>query len=133
MTARLARGTVLAGFLVAALGALGVIFGERPHLDFDDLDPWLVVYAVGLLTGLGAIPFLLHARYTSRTDDLDRRWELALIAWGGLAFAGVAAFVVVGLLAGLGAASAVGSLAIVGAVACGLVVAGLAILIVTTG
>ena len=133
MIARLAGGFVLGGFLIAALGALGVVLGERPHLDLDDLDPWLVVYAIGLLTGLGGIPFLFHARYSLRTDDPDRRWELALIAWGGLAFAGAAGFVVAGLLAGLGAASAVGSLAIVGAVACALVVAGLAILVVTTG
>ena len=133
MSSRSAGIVVLGGLLVAALGAVGVIVGARPHLSFDRLDPWLVVYALGLLTALGALPFPLHARYEARVEDRDRRWELALTAWGGIAALGATAFVLLGLIAGFAAASASGSLAIVGAGACGLVIGGLAVLIVTTG
>jgi len=133
MSTRAAGVVVFGGLLVAVLGALGVTLGDPPHLSFDRVDPWLIVYALGLLTALGALPFPLHAHYTARSEDRDKRWELALTAWGAIALAGFAGFVLVGLIAGFGAASASGSLAIVGAGACGLVVAGLAVLIVTTG
>ena len=133
MNSRTAGLVVLGGVLVAALGALGVVLGDEPHLGFDHLDPWLIVYALGLLTALGALPFPLHARYAARVEDRDKRWELALTAWGGIAAVAATAFVLLGLIAGFGAASASGSLAIVGAAACGLVIAGLGVLIVTTG
>ena len=133
MSSRSAGIVVLGGVLVAALGAIGVILGDRPHLSFDRFDPWLVVYALGLLTALGALPFPLHARYVARVKDRDKRWELALTAWGGIAALGATAFVLLGLIAGFAAASASGSLAIVGAGACALVIGGLAVLIVTTG
>jgi hypothetical protein len=133
MTSRGAGLLVFAGLLVAGLGALGVAVSDGPHLGFDHLDPWLIVFALGLLTALGALPFVLHARYEMRTEDRDRRWELALTAWGAIAATGAVGFVLFGVVAGFGAASASGSLAIVGALACSLVVGGLAVLIVTTG
>jgi hypothetical protein len=133
MTSRSAGLVVLGGVLVAALGAAGVALGDEPHLGFDDFDPWLIVFALGLLAALGALPFPLHARYAARTEDRDKRWELALTAWGGIAAVGAVGFVLLGVLAGFAPASASGSLAIVGAGACGLVIGGLGVLIVTTG
>ena len=87
MTARVAALVAFGGVLVAVLGAVGVALGDKPHLSFDRLDPWLIVYAIGLLVALGALPFPLHARYEARTEDRDKRWELALTAWGGIAIA----------------------------------------------
>lgn len=133
MTTRATALTALGGVLVATFGAVGVALGDERHLGFDRLDPWLIVYAIGLLVALGALPFPLHARYETRTEDRDKRWELALTAWGGIALAGAAGFVLFGVVAGFAAASASGALAIVGVSACGLVLAGLAVLIVTTG
>lgn len=133
MSSRGAGLVITGGVLVACLGALGVALGDGPHLSLDGLDPWLVVYAVGLLAALGAMPFPLHERFTSRTDDPDMQWEIALTAWGGIAVAGAIAFVILGLVAGFGAASASGALAIVGLAECALVVGGLVTLIVTTG
>ena len=118
------RVALLAGVLVAALGAIGEVSSEDPELSLSSLDPWLVVYALGLLVALGALPFLLHERMAARTDDRDRRWELALVAWGGIALLGVVAFLLLGLALGFNRDTAEGALAIVGVVACGLVVAG---------
>lgn len=121
MNARLA---LLAGVLVATLGAIGEAASEDPGLGLGSVEPWIVVYALGLLIALGALPFLLHERMAARTDDRDRRWELALVAWGGIALLGAAAFLVLGLALGFDPDSAEGALAIVGLGACGLVVAG---------
>jgi hypothetical protein len=133
VSARPAALALLGGILVAALGTLGVALDDGSRLGVDALDPWLVVYAIGLLVALGSLPFLLHERYTSLTDDRERRWELALAAWGGIALAGAVAFVLVGVVGGFGTDTAPGSLAIVGIAACGLVVGALATLILTTG
>ena len=70
---------------LAALGAIGEASSEDRELSLGSLDPWLVVYALGLLVALGALPFVLHERMAARTEDRDRRWELALAAWGGIA------------------------------------------------
>jgi hypothetical protein len=123
---------ILGGFLVAGLGALGVALGDPPHLDFGGLDPWLVVYAIGLLAAFGAMPFPLHEHFATRTTDRDKRWELALTAWGGIALAALAAFVILGIAGGFSAASASGSLAIVGIAECALVIGGLVTLIAST-
>jgi hypothetical protein len=133
MTHRGVALVLLGGLLVAGLGALGVAMSDGPHLGFDHIDPWLVVFALGLLTALGALPFVLHARFEARGEDRDSHWELALTAWGAIAAAVAVGFVLFGVLAGFGASSASGSLAIVGAGACALVVGGLGVLIVTTG
>lgn len=132
MDARAAWLTVLAGVLVAALGALGVAASDGARLTLDSLDPWLVVYALGLFAALGALPFGLHARFSRRTEDRERRWELALSAWGGVALVGALGFLLLGLAGGFGSASATGALAVVGLGACLLVVGGLAVLFLST-
>lgn len=124
MSARSARIALLAGALLAALGAVGVATSDEPELSLSSLDPWLVVYALGLLVALGALPFVLHERMAARTDDRDRRWELAVAAWGGIALIASAAFLVLGLALGFDPDTAEGALAIVGLAASGLVVAG---------
>lgn len=132
MDARPARLALVAGLLVAALGAVGVTSSEEPHLALDALDPWLAVYAIGVLTALGAAPFIFHFRYGATTEDRDRRWELALSAWGALALAAGIGFALLGVALGFSAASASGALAIVGLSACGLVLSGLAMLVLAS-
>lgn len=124
MSARPARTALLGGVLLSALGAIGVGASADPELSLSSLDPWLVVYAIGLLGALGALPFVLHESLAGRTDDRDRRWELALVAWGGIALVAAVAFLLVGLVLGFDPDTAEGALAIVGLGACGLVVAG---------
>lgn len=132
MDARAAWLIAGGGVLVAALGAIGVASSDAPHLSLDSLDPWLVVYALGVLVALGGVPFILHARFVARTEDRDKRWELALTAWGGVALIGGVGFLLIGLALGFAAASASGAIAIVGLAACGLVLAGLVLLVLSS-
>ncbi len=64
------------------------------------------------------MPFALHARFALRTDDRERRWELALGAWGGIALIGAIGFLLLGIAAGFGSAAASGALAVVGLLIC---------------
>jgi hypothetical protein len=122
-----------AGAGIAALGIVGVALGDGPYLSLSELSPWLVLWAVGLFVLLGCAPFALHARIAAGTEDRDRRWELAVVAWGGVALVGVAGFGVISLLEGFEATSALGAIALVGLAECCLVVASVAAVMLTTG
>lgn len=123
----------LAGAGVAALGLIGVALSDGPYLSLSELSPWLVVWAVGLFALLGCAPFALHSRIAAGTEDRDRRWELAVAAWGGLALAGAVGFGLIALLEGFAGSGALGAVALVGLVECGLVVASVAAVMLTTG
>jgi hypothetical protein len=133
MSARASLQLAVAGLVVAALGAIGTASGEEPHLSLGDLDPWLVIYALGLMLALGTGPYGLYDRFAGRIEDKNARWDMALSVWGGIALAGVVVFVAIGLIGGFAAASLTGALAIVGAAVCGLVVGCLAVAMVAGG
>ena len=133
MTARSAALLALAGGLVAAFGAIGVAAGEDPHLSVRHLDPWLVVYAIGVLLALGSGPYGIFDRLGGRIEDRDARWDMALSVWGGCALVAGLLFVAVGLIGGFDPATAAGALAIVGAGTCGLVVGTLLVVVLGTG
>lgn len=118
---------------LAALGLLGVLLTDGPYASLDELNPWLVVWAVALLALLGLAPFALHRRIAARTVDHDRRWELAIVAWGGMALGGVLCFGAVAVGEGFGTGTAAGAIALVGLVECALVVGAVALLMLTTG
>lgn len=133
MSARTALLLALAGAAIAGLGAAGVAGGEEPHLSLDDLDPWLVVYAIGLIVALGAGPYGLYDRFAGRFEDKDARWDMALSVWGGIALVAGVCFVALGALLGFAPATASGALAIVGAGVCALVVGSLLAVMLGTG
>lgn len=133
MSARSSLLVALGGILVAALGAIGVSTSGGTHLSFGDLDPWLVVYGIGLLVALGAGPYGLYERFTDAASDRDLRWDVALSIWGGIALVAGLAFVALGLLAGFAPADASGSLAIVGVGACALVIGTLLLFVLGMG
>lgn len=110
----------LAGVAVAAIGAIGVVAGQQPHLSFSELDPWLIVFAVGALVALGAAPYAIFDRH-SGIEDEDERWDRALTVWGGCALLVGLGFIALGLIGGFDPATASGSIALVGAGACALV------------
>lgn len=118
---------------LAALGLLGMLLSDGPYLSIDELSPWLVVWAVALLVLLGLAPFELHRRMAARTPDHDRRWELAVLAWGAAALGGVLLFGALAVGEGFGTGNAAGALAVVGLAECALVVGAVALLILTTG
>jgi hypothetical protein len=101
-----------AGLAIVALVLAGTV--GPPYLSFERLNPWLVVYAIGLFAALFATPFVLHRR-TGGMLEADARWERALLWWGAVAAGALA----IGLLAGLPSGFASDSLAgSAGLVAC---------------
>ncbi|MFN8150545.1 MAG: hypothetical protein U0R24_05405 [Solirubrobacterales bacterium] len=118
----------LGGVIVAAIGALGVSSGDEPHLSFGDLDPWLVVFAIGTLIALGAAPYAIFERH-SGIEDEDERWDRALAVWGGFSLLTGLGFVAVGVLGSFDPASASGAIAWVGAGCCALVFGTLALFV----
>jgi hypothetical protein len=122
-----------AGAGLAAVGAIGTLLASGPYLSVSDgIEAWLVVYALGLFGLLLFAPFALHRRIAESEKDRDRRWELAVVAWGGVALAAGLAFGLV-LWLGPGTAEPFGALALMGLLECGLVVAAVLTLILTTG
>lgn len=133
MSARGSLMLALGGLFAAAIGAIGVSASEGPHLGLSDLDPWLVLYLLGLIVCLGAGPYGLFDRFGATKPDRDARWDLALSVWGGFALLAGLIFVGFGLIAGFDPASASGALAITGAGACALVVGALMLFVLSTG
>lgn len=120
MSARSLLLVGLAAAAIAAIGALGVISGEQPHLSFSALDPWLVVFAIGTLVALGAAPYAIFDRYEG-VENEDERWDRALAVWGGCSLLLGLGFIAIGALGSFDPATASGSIALVGAGACALV------------
>jgi hypothetical protein len=100
--------------LAAAAGA--------PYLSFDSVNPWLVTYAIGLFAALFAAPFLIHARMGGELES-DARWERAMLWWGAVAVAVLAASVICGLPSGFDTDALGGAVGIVGIVDAGLILA----------
>ena len=118
----------LGGVLVAAVGALGVASGDEPHLSFGELDPWLVVFALGTLVMLGTAPYAIFDRH-SGIEDEDERWDRALAVWGGFSLLTGLGFLAIGALGSFAPSSASGAIAWVGAGCCGLVFGTLALFV----
>jgi hypothetical protein len=83
-----------------------------PYLSLSGLNPWLVVFAVGLFAALFAAPFLIHASLGGWLED-DARWERALLWWGAACLLALVLGVALGAGSGFGADSLAGSLAAV--------------------
>jgi len=107
-------GAGLCGAALTLAGLVGIVGGSGPHLDLGRIDPWLIVFAVGLGVAYGALAFGLHDIASRRTDDPEKRWERALTVWGLVAFAAVVLFALLGAGAGFDPASAAGAIAVVG-------------------
>lgn len=118
-------GAGVAAASVPLAGAAG-----PPYLSLDAISPWLVTYAIGLFAALFAAPFLIHARLGGSLEA-DARWERALLLWGALAIVAL----VLGALFGVGgdfaADSLAGSLGAVTAAASVLVIATLAVWLIS--
>ena len=119
---------LLAATGVAAIGLAGMLGGDGPWISLGEIDPWSVVYAIGVFALLMVAPFALHRRIAEGSDR-DRRWELAVVAWGGGALAAAAGFGLVVALAG----GALEAAAAIGLIECALVVAAVAVLMLGTG
>lgn len=81
----------------------------QPYLSLGSLNPWLVVYAVGLFAASFACPFVIHRRLGGRLEA-DARWERALLLWGAVSLASLAAGFALGLAGSFASDSLAGSL-----------------------
>ena len=87
------------GSAVAAVSiGLAAVAGP-PYLSLAALNPWLVVYAIGLFAALFSVPVAFHAHLGGELEA-DARWERALLLWGLVALAALAVAVLVALAAG---------------------------------
>ena len=103
---------LVAGGAVAAV-AVGLAAADgAPYLSFERLNPWLVVFAIGLFTALFATPFAIH-RTIGGMLEADARWERALLWWGAVALAALALGLLLGLPSGFGSDSLAGSVGLV--------------------
>lgn len=114
--------TALASLLLAA--ATGA-----PYLEADGVNGWLVVFAAGLLAALVAFPFGLELRLRERYPDRDRRWEVALLIWGGAAIV----ILLVAFLNGFDTGDLAGAAGLIAAIEAGLVVATVGVWLLSGG
>jgi hypothetical protein len=122
-----------ASAVIAVVGGAGTLMAEGPYLSVSKgIEGWLGVYAVGMLGLLLFTPFALHRRIAASTSDRDRRWELAVVAWGGIALAAGVVFATI-LWVGPGPDEPLGALALISLLACGLVVVSVLTLMLTAG
>jgi hypothetical protein len=131
--ARILNYGAIASAGVALVGAIGTLLAEGPYLSVSKgIEAWLGVYAIGLLGLLLFAPFALHRRIAASTEDRDRRWELAVTAWGGIALAGCVVFALV-LWVGPGPSEPLGAIALTSLLACALIVGSVLLLMLTAG
>ena len=86
----------LGGGATAAVSILLAAAAGGPYLEADGVNPWIVVFAAGLMAGLIAFPFGFEVRLRERYPDRDKRWEASLVVWGVVAGALLAAGLAVG-------------------------------------
>jgi hypothetical protein len=117
-------GGAIALVSLALAGAAG-----EPYLEADGVNGWLVVFAAGMLAALIALPFGLELRLRDRYPDRDRRWELALLIWGGLA----AVLLVVSFVAGFDTGTLGGAAGLIAAIEAGLVIVTIGVWLLSGG
>lgn len=118
-TGRVAALLAVGGGATAVVSLLLAGAAGQPYLEADGVNGWLVVFAAGLLAVLVAFPFGIELRLRERYADRDRRWEVSLLVWGGLA----AAILVIAFLAGFDTGTLAGAAGLIAAIEAGLVVA----------
>lgn len=118
-TRRVAALLAVGGGATAVVSLILAGAAGEPYLEADGVNGWLVVFAAGLLAALVAFPFGIELRLRERYADRDRRWEVSLLVWGGLA----AAILVIAFLAGFDTGTLAGAAGLIAAIEAGLVVA----------
>jgi hypothetical protein len=107
--------------LAAATGA--------PYLEADGVNGWLVVFAAGLLAALVAFPFGIELRLRERYPDRDRRWEVSLLIWGGVAVA----ILLLAFVNGFDTGALAGAAGLIAGIEAGLVVATVGVWLLSGG
>ena len=116
---RFAALLAIGGAGTAVVSALLAAAAGEPYLEADGVNPWIVVFAAGLMAALIAFPFGLEVRLRERHPDRDKRWEAALVVWGLVA----GALLALGLIAGFDTSTLGGALGLILVIETALVVA----------
>ena len=91
---------VAAGFclLASALALIAARSAGAPYLTFDDLNVWIVVFAVTAFGALMALPFAIDRGLDRLNPEEADHWEKAMAAWGAICavITGIAALIVFG-------------------------------------
>ena len=72
------------GLLASVLALFAAKGAGPPYLTFDDLNPWVVVFAVAAFGGLMAAPFAIDRTLDRINPPEADHWEKAMAAWGGI-------------------------------------------------
>jgi len=115
---RFAALLALGGTATAVVSALLAGAAGEPYLEADGVNPWIVVFAAGLMAALISFPFGLEVRLRERHLDRDKRWEAALVVWGIVA----GALLALGLIAGFDTSTLAGALGLILVIEAALVV-----------
>ena len=125
----------VAGMLAVGGGATALVSlilagaAGEPYLEADGVNGWIVVFAAGLLAALIAFPFGVELRLRERYADRDRRWEVSLLIWGGLA----AIVMLIAILAGFDTGTLAGAAGLIAAIEAGLVIATIGVWLLSGG
>jgi hypothetical protein len=112
----------LAGALLVAISLPLAAAAGSPYLSSGRVNGWVVVFAAALLALLVAIPFALEIRLRERQDDSDKRWERAILAWGGVALLLLALGWLLGHGSGFSGSSLAGTIGLIVLLEAGIVV-----------
>jgi hypothetical protein len=115
---RFAALLAVGGGATALVSVLLAAAKGDPYLEADGVNPWIVVFAAGLMAALIAFPFGFEVRLRERYPDRDKRWEASLVVWGLVAGALLAA----GLIAGFDTSTLGGAIGLILAIESALVV-----------
>jgi hypothetical protein len=104
-------------YLAAGLGTALISVGlaaaaGAPYLTLEELNPWLVTYAIGLFAALFATPFAIQRGFGGLLED-DARWERALLYWGVVSLGVLGLGLLCGLPSGFGSDSLAGSVGLI--------------------
>ena len=90
-----ATGACLLASILALIAARGA---GAPYLTFDDLNPWVVVFAITAFGALMAAPFAIDRGLDRLNPDEADHWEKAMAAWGGICalITGISALLIFG-------------------------------------
>jgi hypothetical protein len=121
--ARFPRTALLAGLGVGTIGLILAGATDGPYLTSDDVNWWIVVFAAGLFAALFALPFAIERRLRPRVEDEEKRWERALLLWGGVSAVVLAAGVIAGATAGWSGRELAGAAGLIVTIEAGLVLA----------
>ena len=126
---RFAALLAVGGGATAVVSVLLAAAAGGPYLEGDGVNPWIVVFAAGLMAALVAFPFGLEIRLRERYPDRDKRWEAALVVWGFAA----GALLALGLAAGFDTSTLRGAVGLILAIEAALVVGTVAVWLLAGG